>query len=238
MKGPWQIMPLAGHRHMIFLHRLQKRRLGAWAGAIDFVSHQQLREDRSAHEAEGTLAVSRLFHDFGAQNVGWHQIGRELHPARVEAENRAQRFHQFGLGKTWHADQQAVATGDQGHQGFLDHLGLTENDRPDGGAGGGNLLQRLLSLPNRCLLDGDRLLFRHRTHCASFRQREPFLVRRIRDLGQFRGPLPVVDDRVFTIPAVWAPSHLCHRKMRRIEFPAYSASKIGSQSGIHNPNHP
>ena len=41
-----------------FLHGLQQGGLGAWAGAVDLVGHQQLAEDRAGDEAEGAAAVS------------------------------------------------------------------------------------------------------------------------------------------------------------------------------------
>ncbi len=42
-----QIMPRAGNGDVLLLHGLQQRRLGARAGAVDLVGHQELREHRA-----------------------------------------------------------------------------------------------------------------------------------------------------------------------------------------------
>ena len=48
----------ARHRYMMFLHGLKQRRLGAGAGAINFVGHEQLAENGTGHEAEMALAAA------------------------------------------------------------------------------------------------------------------------------------------------------------------------------------
>jgi hypothetical protein len=58
----------------------------------------------SAQKAERTGVVGRLLQHLGAENVGGHQVGRELHATRVEPEHRAERFDQLGLGEARHAD--------------------------------------------------------------------------------------------------------------------------------------
>ena len=78
----------------------------------------------------------------GAENVGRHQVGRELDAPRVEAEHRAERLDQLGLGQARHADQQAVAAGQQRDQRLVDDLRLAENDRADRRARRGDALQR------------------------------------------------------------------------------------------------
>ena len=54
-----QIVAGAGDGDVILLHRLQQRRLGARAGAVDLVGHQQLREDRAGNEAEASACRAR-----------------------------------------------------------------------------------------------------------------------------------------------------------------------------------
>ena len=93
-----QIVPFAGDRDVIFLHRLEQRRLGSRACPVDFVGHQQLGKYGSPHETKPALAASRLFQDFGAENIGGHQIGRELDAARMQAENDAKGFDELGFG--------------------------------------------------------------------------------------------------------------------------------------------
>ena len=108
-----QIMPHAGHRHMVFLHRLKERGLGAGARPVDFVRHQELGENRPPDEAEGPSAVEPLLHDFGAEDVGRHQIGRELHAQGVEPHDDAEGLDKLRLGEARDADQEAVAAGEQ-----------------------------------------------------------------------------------------------------------------------------
>ena len=88
------------------------------------------------NEAEAALAAGIFLQHFGAQNVGGHQVGRELDAARVEAEHDAHRFHKLGLGEARHADQKRVAAGQDRDQRLLDHLLLTENDGSDRVVGG------------------------------------------------------------------------------------------------------
>ena len=124
-------MVLPGDRHPPLLHRLQQRRLGARAGAVDLVRHQQLAEHRPRDEAERAPPGLALLQHLGAENIGRHQIRGALDALVVEAEDRAQCLDQPRLGEAGHADQQRVAAGQERDQGLLDHLALTENDLAD-----------------------------------------------------------------------------------------------------------
>ena len=97
-----------GDRDALFLHRLQQRRLGARAGSVDLVGHQQLAEHRAGHEAEGAAAGGFVQH-LAADDIGRHQVGGELHPLGREAQDGAQGFHQPALAQAGHAAQQHVA---------------------------------------------------------------------------------------------------------------------------------
>ncbi len=96
-----------------------------------------------------------LLHHLGAENVGRHQVRRELDAAGVEAEHDAERLDQLGLGEAGHADQQRVAAGEQRDQRALDHAFLAEDDAADAVADPGDVGQRLFGL-------GDHLLFAER----------------------------------------------------------------------------
>ena len=109
MEGPRHVVAVAGDRHVLLLHRLQQRRLGARAGAVDLVGHQELAEDRAGNEAEAALAAGAFLQHLGADDVGRHQVGRELDAARVEPEHDAHGLDQLGLGEAGQADQQRVA---------------------------------------------------------------------------------------------------------------------------------
>ena len=131
MKRLRQIVARAGDRDVLFLHRLQQRGLGARAGAVDFVGHQELREHRSGNEAERSFAGIALVQHFGAENIRRHQVGRELDALGIEPERDAECFDQLGLGETGHADQQRVTAGQDRHQGIFNHPILAEDDGGD-----------------------------------------------------------------------------------------------------------
>jgi len=95
----------AGDGDMAFLHGLQQRRLGARRGTVDLVRHQELGEDRAGDEAEGAAPARALLQHLGAEDIGGHQVRRELHAPRIEAEHGAERLHQLGLGEAGYADQ-------------------------------------------------------------------------------------------------------------------------------------
>ena len=134
VEGLRQVVALAGDGDVALLHRLQQRRLGAGAGAVDLVGHQKLGEHRAGDEAERAAAVAALLQHLGADDVARHQIGGELDAVRLEAEDGAERHHELGLGEAGDADEQPVAAGEQRHQRPLHHRRLTEDDAADLGA--------------------------------------------------------------------------------------------------------
>ena len=85
------------------------------------------------------LPPGAFLQHFGAENVGRHQVGRELDAARVEPERDAHGLDQLGLGEAGHADQQRMAAGEDGDQRALDHPLLAEDDRADRGLGGAHM---------------------------------------------------------------------------------------------------
>ncbi len=139
MEGARHVVTIAGDRDVLFLHRLQQRRLGARRRAVDFVGHQQLAEDRARDEAEAALAAGAFLQHLGADNVGRHQVGGELNAARFEAEHQAHGLHQFGLRQAGQTDEQRVPARKHRDQRLLDHALLSENDLADRGLGGGDL---------------------------------------------------------------------------------------------------
>ena len=115
----------------MLLHRLQQRRLGSRAGAVDLIGHQELAEDRTFDEAEAAAAVRLLLQYLRPQDVRRHQVRRALNAPVLQAEGGAQGFHQAGLRQTRHPDQQDMAAGQQRDQGLVDHGLLPEDDVPD-----------------------------------------------------------------------------------------------------------
>ena len=137
-----QVVARAGDGDVPLLHRLQQRGLGAGRGAVDLVGHQQAGEDRAFHEAEGAAAAAALVEDLGAEDVGRHQVGRELDAAPVEAQRPGGGFDQLGLGEARRADQQGVAAGEDCGQDEFDHAFLAEHDLADLGPHLGEQLHR------------------------------------------------------------------------------------------------
>ena len=172
VEGLGQIVARAGDRHMLFLHGLQQRRLGARRGAVDLVGHQQLREHRSGDEAEAALAAGDFLQHLGAENVGRHQVGRELHALGIETERDAHGLDQLGLGQAGHADQQRMAAGQHGDQCAFDDDVLAEDHRADGGFGGAHM-------------GGGRF---RRAHDHIFQLFKAFAACRRHDLGSFHRP--------------------------------------------------
>ena len=124
-------MTIAGDRDVVLLHGLQQCGLRAWARPIDFVRHQQLAEDRTGDEAEAALAARALVQHFAAEDVGRHQVRRELDAAGVEPEHDAHGLDQLGLGEAGEADQQRVAATEHGDERLLHHRVLPEDHIAD-----------------------------------------------------------------------------------------------------------
>ena len=68
---------MSGDRDLPLLHHLQKRRLHFRRGAVDLISQQDVGEDGSFVDAEGTLFG---IVDIGAEKIGRQQIGGKLDP--------------------------------------------------------------------------------------------------------------------------------------------------------------
>ena len=148
VEGRGQVVALAAESHVIFLHRLKQRRLGARRGAVDLVGHQQLGEDRALDEPEGAFAVLGLFEHFGAENIRRHQVRRKLDTASRDTENGAERVDQLGLGESGNADEKRMAAGQDGDDGVLDHLFLAEDDLADFVAHGFDAVERCFGFRN------------------------------------------------------------------------------------------
>ena len=130
---PQRTMP-AADRHLAFLHRLQQRGLGARAGAVDFIGHQKLGEDRSFDKAEGTAAIGQHVQHLGAEDIGRHQVGGELDALAVQPQHRGQRIDQHRLAQSRLADQQRMTARQDRRENLLHHMVLTDEAAFDAGA--------------------------------------------------------------------------------------------------------
>ena len=138
---------LAAGGDLVFLHRFQQGRLGLGRRPVDFVGQDQVGEDGAALELELAPAASGLHNDVGAENVGGHQVGRELNAVEGEVEHIAQGSHQQGLAQARHALQEHVSPREQGDERAFDNGVLSDDDladlRAQGRVGGAKGLNRL-----------------------------------------------------------------------------------------------
>jgi hypothetical protein len=122
-------MPFAADGHLMLLHRFEQRRLGLGRRAVDLVGENHVAEDRAFQELERPQAGGLVFlNDFGAGDVGRHQVGSELNAAELEREGLGQGADHQRLGQPWHADEQAVPFGEHRDQQLFDHLLLADDD--------------------------------------------------------------------------------------------------------------
>jgi hypothetical protein len=107
------------------LHGLEQRRLRLGRRAVDLVGEHEVREDRPALELEAPGARrSGLDDHVRADDVGGHEVGRELDAREGEVERLGQRLHEQRLAEAGHALEQDVAAGQQRRHHALDDLRL------------------------------------------------------------------------------------------------------------------
>ena len=118
----------AGDRDLVLLHRLEQRRLGLGRRAVDLVRQDDVREDRAVDEPDDALAGRAvLLDDLGAEDVGRHQVGRELDAVELQVDALGERLDQQRLGEPGHAAQQAVAAGEERDQDLADDALLADD---------------------------------------------------------------------------------------------------------------
>ena len=124
-----ELVRLALHRHAMLLHRLEQRRLRLRRRAVDLVGEHDVREDRPGREHHVPAARLRIvLDDVGARDVARHQVRRELDARELEVEHLRDRVDQQRLRQARHADDQAVAAGEQRQQHELDHVLLADDE--------------------------------------------------------------------------------------------------------------
>ena len=128
----------AADRHAVFFHRLQQRRLGLGGRPIDLVGQQQVGEQRPGLKSQA-LAVLVLHQQVRADDVGGHQVGGELHAAKLQVEHLSQRADEVRLADARHAFQEHVPSGQKRDQRVLDHAAQLDHDLLHLAADGGEL---------------------------------------------------------------------------------------------------
>ena len=80
-------VPHAAHAHLPLLHRLEERGLRLRRRAVDLVGEDDVGEQRPLEEPQLPRARGPvLLEHVGADDVGRHQVGRELDAAEGEVE--------------------------------------------------------------------------------------------------------------------------------------------------------
>ena len=118
-------MRRSADRHLELLHDLEQGGLDLGRRAVDLVREQEVGE----HGAElGPQLAAVGLPDARADEVGRHEVGRELDAAVGAAEHAGERAHGERLREAGHALEQHVAAGEQGDEDLLEHVVLADDD--------------------------------------------------------------------------------------------------------------
>ena len=121
-----QYVPDTPGGDLIFLHRLQQRRLSLWRRAVDLVRQNHVRENRPFNECH-LSAAGVLLQDFHARDVRRHQVWRELDALKLQMKYLRDGLYQQRLGQARCSGDQAMSAGKQRDQDLFDHLLLPNN---------------------------------------------------------------------------------------------------------------
>ena len=113
---------------MPFGHHLKQRGLHLGRCAVDLVGEDEVGNHRAELDVELLLALAV---DPGTDDVGGHQVGRELDAGECAADHPGECLDRERLGNAGHAFQQDVALGKQANQHPLDELVLADDDPLD-----------------------------------------------------------------------------------------------------------
>ncbi len=105
-------------RNLVFLHGLEQGGLRFGRGAVHLVGQQHLAEDRPLAEDE---IIAFAVENIGPGDVGGEQVGGELEPLVLRAQDAGKRLGQGGLGDAGHALEQDVTGGEQGDEELVRH---------------------------------------------------------------------------------------------------------------------
>ena len=150
-----QFADLPARRDALLLHRFEHRGLRLGRGAVDFVREDNVRKDRPALELKLPPSIGRFHHHVRAENVGGHQIGRELDAVERQFQHLAQRPHEQRLAQTRHALQQHMPAREDGDERAIHDVRVPDDDLADLVAQRGETLAE----------GGDLLLGVHRVGC-------------------------------------------------------------------------
>jgi hypothetical protein len=91
----------------------------------------EVREDGAALELEGAFARVGVHDEVRAEDVGGHEVGRELDAIERHVEHFAKRADEERLAEAGHAFEQHVPAAEQRDEGVLDDGGVADDDFAD-----------------------------------------------------------------------------------------------------------
>src|SRR5206468_8710450 len=121
-------MRLATDRDLPLLHDLEQRALHLGRRAVDLIGEKQIGEDGAERRLE--LAVL-LVVDPRADEVGWHEVRRELDPLELATDRLGDRLHGERLRETGNALDEKMATREQSDDDALEQVVLPDDDLLD-----------------------------------------------------------------------------------------------------------
>ena len=150
MKRLRQRMRVIVHRDLRFVHRFEQRGLRFRRGAVDFVGHDDVGEDRAGLEFE---FLRRRVVDADADHVARQHVRGELNALERAVEGTRERLRQRRLADAGNVLDQQVAARQQRRQRQLDHVVLALDDVRDralqlGEAGAGWRRLRIVAVCN------------------------------------------------------------------------------------------
>src|SRR4029077_20257951 len=102
--------------------------LGLRRRPVDLVREDDVREDGYRREDEMAATGLRIFlNDLSARDVARHEVRRKLNSREFQIEDLRHGVNEQRLREPRHADDQAVAAGEQRQQHEIDHVLLTDD---------------------------------------------------------------------------------------------------------------
>ena len=96
--------------------------------AVDFISKQNVREDRALNESKFASAFVVFIENIGPRDVRRHQVGSELNPFERDIQDTGERADKKSFGQSGNTDQQTMPTGENRREQLLDHVFLSDDD--------------------------------------------------------------------------------------------------------------
>jgi len=145
-----ELAEFAARSDLFFLHGFEHGGLGLGRGAIDFVGEDEVREDRAALELKFASAGIAFHDEIRAEDVGGHEVGRELNATERHVEHFAERADEERFAKAGHAFEQNVSAAEQRDESVFNDVGVADDDLGDFCAerfvGGAEAFNMLLSV--------------------------------------------------------------------------------------------